>query len=1752
MKQLRRKMRKKIWKNALPALLAAMMWIEGTLGNVYAVEADSQSLPVVSDIQNKEDADTESAAEEALAPEDQETMKEGNAALGDQETMEERNAAPGDQETMEEGNAAPGDQETAGEGNAALEDQEMAEEGNVPPDDQETVEEERAAETVSENAAEPEKDPLESQDFGEECALGEAPVSAEAVNGRGNASFNQLYSAARSGSISRQTPSVSQIIDRYQASPWSLSVANSYSENPSTKSPYRAGHLSDGSLENVLNLLNFIRYVAGIPADVTLDEEYAQKAQAGTLLNCVNGILTHDPAWPDGFPNDLYQAGKSGCSSSNIASGYGNLAKSLLNGWMYDGDSSNIDQMGHRRWILNPAMEKTGFGAVGAYSAMYVFDAGGSTVTDFVAWPAQNMPIELMNGSGTPWTVSLGSDYRAADMQKVSVTLRDVSDRKTWTFSGTNANGLFKVNTDYYGMPNCIIFRPNSVSYNKDSRFQVTINGLTNQEGKGVSLSYHVDFFSLNDRPTEVTEVTLNKTNVHLVLGDEEEKGRASLLPAVKPGNASDKTLTWKSGNEAVARVDAQGNVEAVGVGVTEISATAANGVQAVCIVKVSAYSLSGNDLSFDEESNMGCLSFDLTTDKAAKKLEVMDSQEPAADKIKWISENENVATVSDGTVTPVGVGETVVWADVEDGLQLLMCGVKVENFCLPTLKLREDNVTLNIRRNAEGSLVGDTTKLKAYLTPADGKWKKIRWESDNMAVAALVTDGTETAAKMLGDTTVFAKAAGEGAAKITAVLVDENGADVVIDGKRAEASCTVTVRKEAELKRDEIPVAVALTNIHVTLHDVALPTGWSWKYPDTVLTQFAGQKSKKFAAVYLPEGADNRTMSVETLLEVCFLHVESISVELRTENGEMHTGSTLTAGQKYKCYVNYSFEDILDQYESNAYYKDNAYFQEQKEKLLRELGDSITWSSSKDGVISVESTGNGAGMTAQGVGSVTVKGSLELGKKSFSDSLKITVTEPAGALVVKDVDKFRPVGTDGVYVSELSLFLQEMANQVNSKITLTLQGADKVTAKSNNAAVVAVKSQAAEGNGFAVSLIVKAAGTAQITLTGNDAAKTSRIITLIVTDAEPGLSDESITVNTIRNTDTVFYIYPAQAPTAEGWKNYEVTKAAMAADEKSANFYLTWAKEEPEVCKIRAKSGTKAGTYKTKIQVTVSVSESDERCYELPLTVKVVSKQPTFKVRQVNKLNLFYKDTKSQLQIDTDGQVENVVLTGCADYAVEEKDGAYYVKAKNGAALNSVRKGSLRISFADYPGTYTVDFTVGVEKKVPKFSLETDRVTFYPKAGINSVRVGFKNTAAALVNSLEKVELVTGAKGNYTVKPDNVKSPGDVARGLILSGENMNQAESFKATIRLQDKTWTEAITLSCDIKVSYDEPSIALSTKTMQLNANAAYKGYDAATTTVRWKDGGDIMPDTKARVSVYCDAKDAKAKTLVLSSQVVFSVMREKAAVKVAARLNNKDVNAGSYKFIVQVSQDGRIWKTPLTLKVVNTAPDRAVKISVKGSIDVLNREGSFITLTPSLMAVNGEFVIPKNVTDPQDPEYRKVELTGRDGHLFTARWDETGTKIELRAKENSDGNEISLVTKYQYTVTPVLILKNASGEIEQFEAPAVSFKVKQSSVKVTVSPKAARMYSGAYNSVTVNVKTAIKGAEAPEIESVTLADNTNAFCIAAYDGKTGDVTLAMMKTGQAAKGKSYTLKLQVRLTDQADNGKPATVRFTVKVK
>ncbi|WP_169730267.1 CAP domain-containing protein [Catonella morbi] len=287
-----------------------------------------------------------------------------------------------------------------------------------------------------------------------------------------------------------------------------------YDEKPMDTKPYSLGKLSKGTLESALKLLNQMRYIAGIPYDVELSGRYNELAQAASVVSLANGDIDHNPKMPKGISDSLYRLGKDGASKSNLGMGYRSINSSLIS-YMEDG-GYNKDRVGHRRWILNPAMKKTGFGFATdsksyGYTAHYALDSSGSSKYNSpIVWPAQNMPVEYVNDS-YPWSISLGYEINISD---IHVELVRISDNKTWKFSSASSDGYFTVDNRGYGQKGCIIFIPNMgyndgrAEYMDGDKFRVTVKGLKHK------LSYQVSFFNLHPKDVSYKTKANNKNKL--------------------------------------------------------------------------------------------------------------------------------------------------------------------------------------------------------------------------------------------------------------------------------------------------------------------------------------------------------------------------------------------------------------------------------------------------------------------------------------------------------------------------------------------------------------------------------------------------------------------------------------------------------------------------------------------------------------------------------------------------------------------------------------------------------------------------------------------------------------------------------------------------------------------------------------------------------------------------------------------------------------------------------------------------------------------------------------------------------------------------------------------------------------------------------------------------------------------------------------------------------------------------------------
>jgi len=200
----------------------------------------------------------------------------------------------------------------------------------------------------------------------------------------------------------------------------------------------------------------------------------------------------------------------------------------------------------------------------------------------------------------------------------------------------------------------------------------------------------------------------------------------AQLTATVLPVNAVEKSVTWKSSNEAICTVTDQGLVTATGIGSTLVTATTVDGgLTANCVVKViqhvSSISLDKTTLTL-KVGETDRLQTTISPDNADNK------------KVSWSSTNEQLATVdAEGNVVAVAAGEVTITATSEDNPNAkATCKVTVIQ-PVTGITLSENSYTL------KG--IGQSVQLTATVLPEDATNQKVNWKSFNES-ACIVSNG--------------------------------------------------------------------------------------------------------------------------------------------------------------------------------------------------------------------------------------------------------------------------------------------------------------------------------------------------------------------------------------------------------------------------------------------------------------------------------------------------------------------------------------------------------------------------------------------------------------------------------------------------------------------------------------------------------------------------------------------------------------------------------------------------------------------------------------------------------------------------------------------------------------------------------------------------------------------------------------------------------------------------------------------------
>ncbi|MBO4635222.1 MAG: Ig-like domain-containing protein [Bacteroidales bacterium] len=314
-----------------------------------------------------------------------------------------------------------------------------------------------------------------------------------------------------------------------------------------------------------------------------------------------------------------------------------------------------------------------------------------------------------------------------------------------------------------------------------------------------------------------VESVTLNKSVLTLAKGESE-----TLVATVKPDNATDKTVIWRSSNTDVAIVE-NGKVAALGAGKATIEAKAGEKT-AVCEVTVTVPV---------ESVTLDYSSVTLEVGQSTKLVATVSPSDATDKTVTWTSSDASIATVDDGKVT--GIKEGTVAVTALAGGKVASCVVTVAKKVIPITSISLDKTSLEL-------IKGQSESLVVTVKPDDATDKTVIWTSSDATIATVDQEGKVTAMGG-GSATITAKAGEKSAACTVRVTVPVSSisldkSSLAIDEGQT-ATLTATINPE-----DASDKTVTWSTSDATVAKVENGTVTAVKEGTATITAKAGDKT--------------------------------------------------------------------------------------------------------------------------------------------------------------------------------------------------------------------------------------------------------------------------------------------------------------------------------------------------------------------------------------------------------------------------------------------------------------------------------------------------------------------------------------------------------------------------------------------------------------------------------------------------------------------------------------------------------------------------------------------------------------------------------------------------------------------------------------------------------------------------------------------------------------------------------------------
>ena len=330
-------------------------------------------------------------------------------------------------------------------------------------------------------------------------------------------------------------------------------------------------------------------------------------------------------------------------------------------------------------------------------------------------------PLKTVRSSQLPYTLpsAAGADYNPNDFTSYYNSNYAPKAFSYWSWDPAGKNKVTQVTAVQYG-----------IKYNA-STGHVTCDGF--------SATVYPQFKETG-QTVPVTQVKLNKTAMSLTAGQ-----TGTLSATVLPVNATNKKVTWKSGNTGIATVNASGVVKGVRPGTVTITATSASGGKtASCKVTVKPIPVTGVRLNKTSAN----IYAGYTTTLSATVLPTNATNKG----VTWSSSNNKVASVtSQGVVRGIKKGTATITVTTSDGKKKATCKITVK---APIVVKK-----VKINRSSAKLKVGQSVKLSASVSPSNAVDKRITWYSSDPRIATVSSSGTVKAVRK-GTAYIYARSA--------------------------------------------------------------------------------------------------------------------------------------------------------------------------------------------------------------------------------------------------------------------------------------------------------------------------------------------------------------------------------------------------------------------------------------------------------------------------------------------------------------------------------------------------------------------------------------------------------------------------------------------------------------------------------------------------------------------------------------------------------------------------------------------------------------------------------------------------------------------------------------------------------------------------------------------------------------------------------------------------------------------------------